>query len=85
MKALIKQRPTSQAEVFYESDWLDWMNPETGAPLNTEPYGYGLCQDAQSGDPADYMLTKHVSTDEYGDEVVTLTAELRPGWMMSEE
>lgn len=82
MKALIKQTPRSKAEVFFEDQWLDWMDPETGAPLNSEPYGYGLCQDAQSDDPEDYILTKHISTDEYGDEIVTLTAELKPGWKL---
>ena len=85
MKALIKQKPAGAKEVFFETDWLPWMDQQTGAPLNSEPYGYGLCEDAQSDSPDDYVLTKHTSTNEYGDEVVTLTAELRPGWKLSEE
>lgn len=85
MKALIKQKPASKAEVFFETSWLDWMDSETGAPLNSDPYGYGLCMDARSDDPADYVLTSHTETDEDGNEVVTYTAELREGWTPSEE
>lgn len=83
MKALIKQRPASQAEVFYEDSWLPWMDQQTGAPLNSEPYGYGLCEDAQSDNPDDYTLTKHTSVDEYGDEIITLTAKLKKGWKLN--
>ena len=82
MKALIKQKPASKAEVFFEDSWLEWMDPDTGAPLNSDPYKYGLCLDAQSDDPDDYVLTKHVETDEDGNEVVTYTAEMKPGWGM---
>lgn len=85
MKALIKQKPASQKEVFYQSDWLPWMNSETGYPLNTMPYGYGLCEDAKSDNPDDYTLTKHTSTDEYGDKTITLTAKLKKGWKLKEE
>lgn len=84
MKALVKQKPRSKAEVFYEDAWLEWMDPDTGAPLNSDPYKYGLCLDAQSDDPDDYVLTKHVDVDEYGDEIITYTAEMKPGWRLEE-
>ena len=57
MKALIKQKPASQKEIFYESDWLEFMDKETGYPLNTYPYKYGLCEDAISNNPDDYDIT----------------------------
>jgi len=57
MKALIKQKPASQKEIFYESDWLEWMDQNTGYPLNTYPYKYGLCDDAISDKPDDYNIT----------------------------
>lgn len=60
MKALIKQKPASQKEIFYESDWMEWMDPNTGYPLNTYPYKYGLCEDAVSDDPDDYTITYEV-------------------------
>lgn len=60
MKALIKQKPTSQKEIFYESDWLEWMDNETGYPLNTFPYKYGLCEDAISDNPDDYDITVEI-------------------------
>lgn len=57
MKALIKNKPTAKAEVFKQSDWLDWMDSDTGYPLNTFPYKYGLCEDAISDNPDDYDIT----------------------------
>lgn len=74
MKALVKQKPRSKAEVFFESDWLDWMNPDTGFPLNADPYKYGLCEDAYSDDPADYEITSETTMDMDGNEITTYTA-----------
>lgn len=74
MRALVKQKPKSRAEVFFESDWLDWMDPETGAPLNADPYKYGLCENATSSDPADYAITSQTVEDEDGNPVTTYTA-----------
>lgn len=84
MKALIKQRPTRQAEVFFASDWLDWMDHETGAPLNSDPYGYALAEDAPSDDPSDYEIERHEGVDEYGDPIVTYTATIKAGWRPQE-
>ena len=74
MKALVKQKPKSKAEVFFESDWLEWMDPSTGYPLNADPYKYGLCEDAYSDDPADYEITAETGTDADGNTVTTYTA-----------
>ena len=60
MKALIKQKPDSQKEVFLESDWLEWMDSNMGYPLNTYPYKYGFCDDAVSNNPDDYIITWQV-------------------------
>lgn len=57
MKALIKQKPASQKEVFYQDSWLEFMDLNTGYPLNTYPYKYGLCEDAVSNNPDDYVIT----------------------------
>ena len=57
MKALIKQKPNSQKEVFYQDSWLEFMDPNTGYPLNTYPYKYGLCEDVISDNPDDYVIT----------------------------
>lgn len=84
MKALIKQRPTSKAEVFFASDWLGWMDPETGAPLNSDPYCYGLAEDAPSDDPMDYDIVAHTATDEDGNAVTTYTATIKAGWRPEE-
>lgn len=73
MKALIKQKPKSKAEVFYHSDWLDWMDENTGYPLNTFPYKYGLCEDAVSDDPNDYVITSEII-----DNVEYFTATIKP-------
>ena len=85
MKALIKQTPKRKAEVFFETDWLDWMDPDTGAPLNQDPYGYALAEDAPSEDPMDYDVERHEGVDEYGDPVVTYTARIKAGWTPGEE
>lgn len=82
MKALINKHT---GEVFRQSDWLVWMDADTGYPLNHEPYGYALCEDAQSDDASDYTFTKHTSTDEYGDKIITYTAKLKKGWKLKEE
>ena len=84
MKALIKQDPPRQAEVFFEDQWLDWMDAETGAPLNQDPYRYGLAMDAPSDDPMDYDIERHEGVDQYGDPVVTYTATIKDGWRPEE-
>jgi len=74
MKALINK---STGEVFRQSDWLAWMDSDTGYPLNTVLYGYGLCTDAQSDDANDYTITKHKDG--------TMSAKLKKGWKLKEE
>lgn len=86
MKALIKQTPERQKEIFYETDWLYWMDPKTGHPLNTYPYCYGLCEDALSDDPDDYVIEEH-RPERKGDEdeaEITYTATLKRGWKPKE-
>lgn len=56
MKALIRKHgftPTkaSQNEVYPQTQWHDWINPDTGAPLTDENLAYALCEDC----PEDYM------------------------------
>lgn len=66
MKALIRKNPDTptkpaQDEVYLQP-WLDWINPETGAPLTDENYGYALCEDVPEGvelSPEDFTVTEH--------------------------
>lgn len=45
MKVLVRKMPfvKKEQEEVYPSPWLDWVDPETGAPLTDENYGYALC------------------------------------------
>lgn len=72
MKALIKQSPAYQAEVWFEDDWLPWIGD--GTCMARWPYGYALCQDATSDDPAEYIIEEHQTVDEFGDPVIYYTA-----------
>lgn len=49
MRALIRKSPDTPTKPFqdeiYLAPWLDWIDPNTGAPLTDENYGYALCED----------------------------------------
>lgn len=72
MKALIKQSPAYQAEVWFESDWLPWIGD--GTCMARWPYGYALCQNATSPDPMSYIIEERQIIDEYGDTVTIYIA-----------
>lgn len=66
MKALVRKygfTPTkaSQNEVYPQTQWHDWINPDTGAPLTDENLGYALCENC----PEDYLsyLPEEGNTD----------------------
>ncbi len=49
MKALVRKHgytPTrpSQDEIYLQP-WLEWIDPQTGAPLTNENYAYALCDE----------------------------------------
>lgn len=46
MKVLVRKSPfvKKDQEEVYPEPWLDWVDPETGAPLTDENYGYALCE-----------------------------------------
>lgn len=79
MKALIRKHgctPTrvEQDEVYVESEWVHWIDKETGKPLTDENYGYALCVDCPEGvelDVKDFEVTEHVEEveDEFGEKV----------------
>ena len=73
MRALVKQSPAYQAEVWKESDWQPWVDP---VRMSTWPNRYALAQEAPSPYPWDYVITEHREEDEFGDLVITYTAEM---------
>lgn len=52
MRALIRQG--KHAEVWPESEWLPWVD---GEKMSTWPMPYALCEDADSDDPDNYVIT----------------------------
>lgn len=69
MKALIRKNgytPTDveQNEVYVEP-WLSWVNPDTGAPLTDENYGYAFCDDIPNGVDAQELTVDDFDVVQY--------------------
>lgn len=74
MKALVNQRT---GEVYWENDWLPWINRTTGLPLALRSRGYAYCAEATSESAADYIVSEVREEDDDGYEVVRLVAVQR--------
>ena len=74
MKALISQRV---GEVYWEADWLPWIDRSTGLPMSLKSRGYAFCGDATSDDPMAYDISEVREEDDDGNAVVRLVAVQR--------
>ena len=72
MRALVKQQPAWEAEVWFEDAWLPWMGD--GRKMAVWPKKYAYCENAESEDPFDYTVTEVDVEGEDGEIVRTFVA-----------